>query len=179
MLMLQGSGRLASLAFQDNLNLMQEQLALKARSGKEVPSPCWALRWLRSLGSLAPTDTGTLLGVTELDEEAVVARAREAWVRAAATAAPKGTQQQQQHGSDLAAGLPVVKTTQPHGGLCCNLPGVPQHPSPGLEAPRPLLYATGAGEAEPLDGGTLASGRPTRAPSSNKFAYYLEHVRGD
>lgn len=165
MLELQGSGRLASLAFQDNLNLMQEQLALKARTGKEVPSPCWALRWLRSLGSLAPTDTGTLLGVTELDEEAVVTRAREAWVRAAATAASKGAQQQQ-HGSGLAASPLVVKSPQPHGGLCCNLSGVSQHPSPGLEAPRPLVYAT-------------ASGRLMGASSSNKFAFYLEHVRGD
>ena len=122
--------------------------------------------------------TGTLLGVTELDEEAVVARAREAWVRAAATAAPSSAQQQQQ-GSGVAVSLPVVKTPQPHGGLCCNLSGVSQHPSPGLEALRLLDYATGAGGAEPHDGGTLASGRPMQALKRNKFAQYLDNVRGD
>ena len=42
-----------------------------------------------------------------------------------------------------------------------------------------MVYATGAGGPEQFDGGTLASGRPTGAPSSNKFAHYLEHVRGD
>ena len=97
MLELQGSGRLASWAFQDNLNLMQEQLALKACTGKEVASPCWCLRWLRSLDSAAPTDTGTLLGVTVLNEEEVLARAHEAWERTAGMAVGGGGPQKQQH----------------------------------------------------------------------------------
>ena len=84
LLELRGSERLVSWAFQDNLELMREQLAHKAQTGREVASPCWCLRWLRSLASVAPTDTGTVLGVTELDEEAVVARARAEFVRAAA-----------------------------------------------------------------------------------------------
>lgn len=89
MLELQGSDRLVSLAFQDNLDLMREQLAHKARTGREVVSPCWCLRWLRSLASIAPTDTGVALGVTELDEGAVVARAQAEYVRAAST--PRAT----------------------------------------------------------------------------------------
>ena len=40
------------------------QLQLKAQTGREVGSPCWCLRWLRSLQSVACTDTGTLLAVT-------------------------------------------------------------------------------------------------------------------
>ena len=104
MLELQGSGRLASWAFEDNLNLMQEQLALKARTGRDVASPCWCLRWLRSLDSVAPTDTGTLLGVTELDEEEVVARARAAWMRRAGTATGGGVPQQQQQQAPYTGG---------------------------------------------------------------------------
>ena len=84
MLVLQGSSRLISLAFQDNLDLMQEQLALKARTGKAAASPCWCLRWIQALSSVAPTHAGTLVGVTELDEEALVARAKAQFVRAAA-----------------------------------------------------------------------------------------------
>ncbi|MGV2337609.1 MAG UNVERIFIED_CONTAM: hypothetical protein LVR18_27195 [Planctomycetaceae bacterium] len=42
MIELQGSERLVSLAFQDNLNLMREQLALKARTGQAMASPAGA-----------------------------------------------------------------------------------------------------------------------------------------
>jgi hypothetical protein len=73
---------------------MQEQLALKARTGRAVASPCWCLRWIKALSVVAPTHAGTLVGVTELDEEAVVARARAQCVRAAVTAQPKGLGQE-------------------------------------------------------------------------------------
>ncbi len=49
-----GSSRLISLAFQDDLDLTQEQLALKARMGRVVASPCWCLRWIQALNSVAP-----------------------------------------------------------------------------------------------------------------------------
>jgi hypothetical protein len=105
MLEMQGSSRLISLAFQDNLNLMQEQLALKTQTGKAVASPCWSLRWMHALSSVAPTHAGTLIWVTELDEEALVARARAQFVCAAATA------QQRDMGKEAAADTPVAHPT--------------------------------------------------------------------
>jgi hypothetical protein len=94
MLELQRSNKLISLAFQDILDLMQEQLPLKAHTGRAVTSPCWCLRWIQALSSVTPTPAGTLVGVSELDEEAVVAGARAQFVRAAATTQPRGLGQE-------------------------------------------------------------------------------------
>ena len=68
--------RLVASAFKDNVELMHEKVRMEG-AGQAVGSPCWCLKWFRFLQS-APTDTGTLVWLTELDEEAVLARARAA-----------------------------------------------------------------------------------------------------
>lgn len=157
LLELQGSDRLVSWAFQDNLELMREQLAHKARTGQEAASPCWCLRWLRSLAAVAPTGSGTLLGVTELDEKAVVARARVEFARAAA--AGSGTAAADGSGTAAAAGdgsaPPRVEEGEQGAGLhgCAGRDGCASHAA-----------------------GPVPTGRPLAA---TKFAMYLETVRGD
>jgi hypothetical protein len=59
-------------ALADNLDLMRSGLDLAAGS------PCWARRWQQALQS-APTETGTFLWLTKLDEGAVMQRAEEAY----------------------------------------------------------------------------------------------------
>ena len=153
-----GSQRLVSLAFQDNLSLMQEQLALQARTGWAEASPCWCLRWLRALTTVAPTDSGTLLGVTALDEEALVARARAQWVRAAA--APTAAQHSHENGTAAAK-------VEGDGSV-----------PPWIEEGE-----HGAG----LQGGASRDGcacHPTRlalvnqSVTGSKFSHYLGHIRG-
>ncbi len=61
--------------FQDNLDLIQEQLALKAHTGRVVASLCWCLRWFKALFSVAPTLAGFWWGAV-LVEEPEVARAQ-------------------------------------------------------------------------------------------------------
>ncbi|KAL4452527.1 hypothetical protein ABPG75_008189 [Micractinium tetrahymenae] len=60
-------------ALADNLSLMREGGDLA------VGSPCWSRRWQQFLQS-APTDSGTLLWLTHLDEAAVLERAAAAYV---------------------------------------------------------------------------------------------------
>jgi hypothetical protein len=60
--------RLLGWAFEDNLALMREGADLAAGS------PCWSRRWMQFLQS-APTDTGTLVWLSQLDESAVMERA--------------------------------------------------------------------------------------------------------
>ena len=76
-----GEDRLVWWAFQDNLSLMRDDADLAAGS------PCWCRKWFQYLQS-APTTSGALVWLTELQEEAVVARAKEAYLRAAAAAEP-------------------------------------------------------------------------------------------
>ena len=164
LLELQGSSKLISLAFQDNLDLMQEQLALKARTGKAVASPCWCLRWIQALSSVAPTHAGNLVGVTELDEEAVVARARAQCVRTAATAQPRGLDQ------DTAAAQTAL----------CEIPALERDGS----APPRIEGEQGAGlhGSASCDGCACHIAGPAqgrRPQAVNKFAHYLECVRGD
>jgi hypothetical protein len=67
-------------AFTDNLALMREGSDLAAGSA------CWCRRWQQFLQS-APTDSGTLVWLTELDEKAVMERAAAAYLRHAASPA--------------------------------------------------------------------------------------------
>ncbi len=110
--------RLVKWAFQDNLSLMQEGLDLAAGS------PCWCRKWFQYLQS-APTTSGTLVWLTELQEDALVERAKAAYLAAAA-------------------------------------------------APRQEAGVTGAAAAAPTATAAAAATAPT-----NKFAFYLECVRGD
>ena len=163
LLELQGSERLVSWAFQDNLELMREQLAHKARTGREVASPCWCLRWLRSLASLAPTGTGTVLGVTELDEEAVVARARAEFVRSAAAGSGR-TAAGEAAGCEGAAAAAVAGDGSAPPRLEEGEQGAGLHGSAGRDGC--ACHVAGA----------APTGRPQAA---TKFAQYLEVVRGD
>lgn len=171
MLELQGSSRLISLAFQDNLALMQEQLALKARTGRVVASPCWCLRWIQALSSVAPTHAGTLVGVTELDEEALVARAQAQFVRAAATAQPRGLGQEASTHTAAAAAQPTP------GG------DTPAADGDGSAPPR-IEGEQGAGlhGRDSRDGCACHTAGPVqerRPQAVNKFAHYIQYVRGD
>jgi hypothetical protein len=65
-------------ALEDNLALMREGSDLAAGSA------CWCRRWLQILQS-APTDTGTLVWLTQLDEKAVMERAAAAYFHRAAS----------------------------------------------------------------------------------------------
>jgi hypothetical protein len=99
-------------AFLDNLALM--------RDGLDAGSPCWCRKWFNHLQA-APTHSGFLPWLTQLDVQAMVARAQQAYV----TRALASTQQQ---------------------------------------------GATAAAAAAP------AAAAP--AAGTSKFAYYLQHVRG-
>ena len=179
MLELQESDRLTSWAFQDNLDLMRDQLAQKARTGRDASSPCWCLRWLRSLAAIAPTDSGTLLGVTELDEEAVLERARTQHVRSA-TATGLGSEAQ----------IPSAVAASPsasRGGIHTTGPAVSLDASCGM-AGCGMGCSLGPGRREesspcPGPGSPAASARSGCGPlpirALGKFAWYLECVRGD
>ena len=146
MLSMEGGDRLVKWAWEDNLALMHEGADL--RTG----SPCWCRKWYNFLLS-APTDSGTLVWLTELDEEAVVARAKEAYLRAASTGG----------GSASTQPTPTQSAT-----------------SSGLERRREQGGALSGSSSR--DGGRCqAAGlAPTgQAPAANKFKTYLECVRGD
>lgn len=171
MLEMQGSSRLISLAFQDNLALMQEQLALKARTGRSVASPCWCLRWMRALSSVAPTHAGTLIGVTELDEEALVARAQNQFIRAAAAAQPRGCGQE-------AATDPAVSAAQT----------TPSRNTAAMEGDGSAPPRKEGEQGADLHGSASCDGcacqpagsaHERRPQAVNKFAHYIQCVRGD
>ena len=84
MLSMEGTDRLVKWAWEDNLALMQEGADLQAGS------PCWCRKWFDFMQS-APAETGTLMWLTELDEEAVVARAKAAYLRSAAAGSTETT----------------------------------------------------------------------------------------
>jgi hypothetical protein len=68
-------------AVADNLALLREGSDLAAGS------PCWCRRWQQFLQS-APTETGTLVWLTQLDEEAVVQRAATAYLQQTLSPSP-------------------------------------------------------------------------------------------
>ena len=61
-------------ALADNLALMREDGDLAAGSA------CWCRRWLQILQSMAPTESGTLVWLTRLEEAAVLERATAAYL---------------------------------------------------------------------------------------------------
>ena len=173
LLELQGSSRLISLAFQDNLDLMQEQLALKARTGRAVASPCWCLRWIRALCSVAPTHAGTLVGVTELDEEALVARAQAQFVRASATAQRKSLGQG--GAADTAAAADTAQITL--SSSTAALEGDGSAP-PRIEGEQGADLH-GSASCNGCARHTVGLARARQPQAVNKFAHYIECVRGD
>jgi hypothetical protein len=64
--------RLLGWALADNLDLMQHGLDLAAGS------PCWVRRWQQVLQSM-PTDSGTILWLAQLEDGAVMQRAKNAY----------------------------------------------------------------------------------------------------
>ena len=189
LLEVQGEERLVAWAFQDNLELMREQMREEGQ-GRACSSPCWALRWFRFLQT-APTDTGTLVWLTELDEGAVVERARQAYLHAAAgggsggpAAAACGSGSMARGASDccIPAADPTRGIRSPAGHW-----RVPLTPPPDIAAVVGCGVGPGARGGPGRCGGiSPASGLwradcPTPYSEShpaNKFAVYLEFVRG-
>ncbi|KAL4426028.1 hypothetical protein ABPG75_010044 [Micractinium tetrahymenae] len=126
-------------ALADNLSLMREGGDLA------VGSPCWSRRWQQFLQS-APTDSGTLLWLTHLDEAAVLERAAAAYV--SHSLEPAQQRQQQATGGETAQ----RRQQLPAGG-------------------------------EPAQQSAASSQQPAASqpaqPGPNKFAYYLDCIRGD
>ena len=142
-------------AVADNLALLREGGDLAAGS------PCWSRRWLQFLQS-APTDTGTLVWLTDLDENAVLERAAAAYHRQALESPP-------------ATPPETTATTQPHGAL--------GHAPADLSAPH-SAQGTGHGQPRALPASkwpnVRASGCAAASQAaSNKYAYYLDCIRGD
>ena len=142
--------RLVCWAFQDNLALLREQLAEEA-AGRAVRSPCWSRKWLHYLQN-APTDTGTLVWLTEMDEAAVVGRAKAAYITTAAGGATAA--------SAHAAACMVAATTQRSAG------------GDGNAAAAAAATAAATTPAATLSYVYSSSG------CGNKFAVYLESERG-
>ena len=179
MLELQGSDRLVACAFQDNLDLMREQTRMEAKGGA-VGSPCWCLRWFRSLQS-APTDTGTLVWLTKLDEGAILKRAMAAYVQVAAGAdgTLNGNSTSQPAlgsalglGGGIQSGGPAVSSNTPPPGQA-NLGCVGSPGTGGPEGPGGRLSPAGVGRT------AADAPRSTQPCPGNKFAFYLECVRGE
>ncbi len=70
---------------------MQEHLALKSPNRRGSGIPLVVLCWMQALRSV---ELSNAVGVTELDEEAVVAQARDQFVRTATTIQPRGLGQE-------------------------------------------------------------------------------------
>ena len=150
----EGQQRLVYWAFQDNLALMQSGADLAVRS------PCWCRKWFTHLQS-APTDSGTLVWLTQLQEEAVVERTKAALVRAAA--APRE-----------GAGAVTTETTAA-GASPRSIYSQPANQQP------PASAAAGSRETGVRHPVNMASGgrAHTTSESTGKFARYLDCVRGD
>ncbi len=138
-------------ALADNLALMREGGDLATGAA------CWCRRWQQFLQS-APTESGTLVWLTQLDAAAIVERATQAYLRqaaeptaaTAAAAAPPG------------ASSPCFHPTT----LPC-----PRLVPDSCLAPPALL--------PPHQQPTRADPCPPPPPASSKFAYYLDTIRGD
>ena len=149
-------------AFADNLELLRDGSDLAAGS------PCWSRRWLQFLQS-APTDTGTLVWLTELNETAVLERAAAAYHRQAlqASSATPATS------SKTTVATSELRGTR--GRVYADLHGTPYsaqdagHCQPeGCRASTP-----------PFAHAASSSSAASLAARSSKFAFYLDSVRGD
>ena len=143
--------RLVKRAFEDNLALMREGADLAAGT------PCWCRKWFDYLQS-APTATGTLVWLTELQESAVLERAKEAWLAAACSS-----------GSAAAAAAASPGSTGSSRGVSVDTGDV------SVDMSGVSVDAFGVSvDTLPAPPGIAAA-----AATTNKFGFYLEHVRGD
>lgn len=149
-------GRLLSWAFEDNLELMREGSDLASGS------PCWCRRWLQFLQS-APTEDGTLVWLTKLDEAAVVERAAAAHFRQSV-----GPAQPTPASTSAAATPPLVAP-----GIAGSCIAVEQSGEVGFQP-----CSLGCRVALPCTHSPPVAATTPPAPT-NKFAYYLSHVRAD
>jgi len=170
-------------AFEDNLALMREGTDLA------TGSPCWCRRWQQFLQS-APTDSGMMVWLTELRESDVLERARAAHHRQSVQPAetkttsktPPAQLQQPMAAAPTPAAThrgssPAVAPLAMPGGAGGSPARVASH-GLGLvgAAPHQAQSRPGHGVGPPN-----AEPPPTAADtccSTNKFAYYLEHVCG-
>jgi hypothetical protein len=164
--------RLLGWAFEDNLALMREGADLAAGS------PCWCRRWLGFLQS-APTDSGTLVWLTELQEEAVVERAAAAHLlKSMEPAQQSKTQDPQQQQQSAATFTPAVQHNDGQQGAGGNTdaPGVAGGAQAHSEPWAPPAAGQGGG---PTTAKSPSAAQGSGSTSSTKFAYYLHHIRGD
>jgi hypothetical protein len=146
-------------ALADNLALMREGGDLATGAA------CWSRRWLQFLQS-APTESGTLVWLTRLDEAAVVERAAQAYLRQAAEPAATAA----------AAAAAAAHTGAPHGAPSpCPHPARPVPPTRLPPAPPPPH--TSPPHASPTPRTPAAPCTPP-PPAPSKFAYYLDTIRG-
>jgi hypothetical protein len=176
--------RLLGRAFEDNLALMREGTDLA------TGSPCWCRRWQQFLQS-APTDSGTLVWLTELRDSDVLERARAAHHRQSVqpaetkTTSKTTTPQLQQH----SAAAPMPAATHPGSSTAVAPFAVPG----GAGGSPACLASLGMGlvgaaphQTQPRPGHDVGPPNAESPPAAagtccttNKFAYYLENVRGD
>ena len=117
--------------FEDNLALMREGTDLAAGS------PCWCRRWQQFLLS-APTDSGTIVWLTELDEKTVVERAAAAYLRQSLEPAltkpePESSSQQPAAASSSQQHLPIAaapSNSQQYQQICLLLTAHSRRPAP-------------------------------------------------
>ena len=164
--------RLLSWAFEDNLALMREGSDLSSGS------PCWCRRWSEFLQS-APTEDGTLVWLTKLDEKAVVERAAAAHFRQSVGPAQPKTDDPQQRQPAAAASMSAAAApplVAPRVAGSCT--AVEQSRDVGFQ-PCPLgcRVALPCMHLPPAAAAAAAAASPP-APT-NKFAYYLSHVCAD
>ena len=147
-------------AMADNLSLLREGGDLAAGS------PCWCRRWLQFLQS-TPTDSGTFVWLTQLDERAVVERAVAAYRRQSVGSAQCVPTHQQHHPTAQAAAAARGVTAAPSPRVG---PSALNAPPPGHRGPMGKDVTVAA---------PPAAAAPCHFGHSTKFAYYLDCIRGD
>lgn len=150
--------RLLRWAFLDNLELMREGADLAAGS------PCWCRKWFTYLQS-TPTDTGTIVWLTPLREGDLVERATKAYIHQAMqpSAQPTATTAATVTAATTSATAPARGPTTDNG-LRARSP--------------PARYINERGWTTAAATATTTTTPPPDCCSTNKFCYYLSHIRG-
>ena len=184
--------RLLGRAFEDNLALMREGTDLASGS------PCWCRRWQQFLQS-APTDSGTFVWLTELQEGAVAERAAAAYYRQSlepaqpnatttttttTTTIRSSTQQQHSFATQPAAqhqgGDTAVAPLAVPGGVGGPAVGRPRDSeAPPLGQRRVGFQPSPVGRSVAPSDADAPPAAVATGSTTTKFAYYLHCIRGD
>ncbi len=163
-------------ALADNLALVCEGADLASGS------PCWCRRWLQYLQSM-PTDTGTFAWLTQLREADVLQRASAAYVRQCMgppqpNPAQSTTTQPLQHAA--ASSQPAADSD---GGSTAvapmGVPGGAGRSAADAERDRVGFQPCPARADVALPNAKSPPAAAGYVSSTNKFSYYLHHIRAD